>query len=355
MDVNADLGTNTTMINRPLSLVSAICASIAAGMICVLISWRSAATRESLSQLESVRCEIIEDDCEPTSSDGWISRFDRNRCIKIRRTLFQTMIPFGMIRGDVESNHNRITEFDCPTVVVGDEDAVVLSECDRLRVLRCNGGNLTDAGMSRLSHLRLLQDISISAPQVGDDGFRWLPESQSLRSVDFSDSRLSDSSARRLFAMPQLSIIRLSGTRISSLALSAIGGGSRCIILDVSRTRIDIGAAQFITRMSDLAVLNVGETQMNDEAVRELLVHLPNLRSLSVEGCSVSRAAFLPVGQCRLTALNVSGTQLVLEDAIEIARECSSLTTISCRGLAGSGDLFRELDALLGGRRQANE
>jgi len=174
--------------------------------------------------------------------------------------------------------------------------------------------NMTNDAVAQLLEVGSLRQLDVSGSSIDDE----LANSKRIGSwvTDFraADTSLSDRSAELFAEATGLQRLYVSGTHVSRGTLRVLG--STCTRL----THIALGNTDIANQdMRQLAGLQLEELWINGTAVNDrglvALGKCPRLKTLSLEGCSVTGAGLMSMDASKLCRLDLAGTNLLDEGA----------------------------------------
>jgi len=181
-----------------------------------------------------------------------------------------------------------------------------LANCEQLRVLYLEDGNLTDRGIEGIGQHSKLEELWLCNTQITDAALDYLIELPVLRVLDIRGTVISDEGLKRIAAMPNLRMLYLDSATVTDSGIQSLHASKRLMGLwlgDLSSANLDLVAIAAIPQLEQiylkgplitddrLAVLknntkiqrlNVQRcTGLTDESLKTLAT-MPNLKSLGI-------------------------------------------------------------------------
>jgi hypothetical protein len=179
-------------------------------------------------------------------------------------------------------------DFYCDVVhaqvpAANDDDLVLLTEFDGLRVLELEPGEATDDGMQRLAELRHLDGIVLEGGKVTDASLAPLHKLPELKLLTLSMTNVTEAGLDRLKALPELKTLSLAGDNITNAGLDRV------------------------TELPGLVALGLEECNVTDQGF-ENLKQLKTLKSLRLRSVRITEVGLAHLHECRqLTSIDLSG------------------------------------------------
>ena len=149
-----------------------------------------------------------------------------------------------------------IVDADCVFLTVTDDDVRALAEHEPgIESLVLTGTQVTDASIVHLRQMPRLMDLGLGRTRITDSGCEQLAEMTSLEVLVLRDTAITDESLSSLKRLPCLRRLDLRHTFVTDVGLKSLRDSQ------------------------NLKLLLVAETQVSKQAVQELMLHLPGLKS----------------------------------------------------------------------------
>jgi hypothetical protein len=148
-------------------------------------------------------------------------------------------------------------------------------------------GAVSDAALSEISQLEMLEALSIRGREVTDITGRRLALLPRLKRLDLSQTAISNATIESIGSLPRLRVLEIYNTGIDDIGVAKIAELTQLEGLHLSGTRItDRGGVQ-LSRLHRLMELDLSHTSIGDHTLRSL-ARLPLLMSLNVSFTDVT-------------------------------------------------------------------
>jgi hypothetical protein len=189
----------------------------------------------------------------------------------------------------IELEHSRVTDAGLSGLVrlpilesivfrdrdVGEAGFIALAAVTTLRELELTGDTANPA-LPHLGDLRKLEVLKLGYPSVDDRVAPELAKLTSLRTLDLSNTKISDTGLVALADMTSLHELLLSHTRITNRGLAHLSRATKLKSLALDHTDVVDAALVHLARLGGLERLHLADTLVTDAG----LVHLRELTAL---------------------------------------------------------------------------
>jgi len=153
-----------------------------------------------------------------------------------------------------------------------------LEELARLRDLRLDGTQVSDAGAEHLQRLTQLRWLDLIGTQVTDVGLGHLKGLTHLELLSLNQTRIGDHGLEHLKGLTELWVLNLGDTQITDAGLEHLKGLKHLQYLDLAGTRVTAAGLGHLKALTQLKGVQFRRAQVTDEDVRRLQRALPNCK-----------------------------------------------------------------------------
>lgn len=201
------------------------------------------------------------------------------------------------------SRFSHLTSFTLEESPAGNVGLAALAQLplESLTLFRCNAIN--DEGLKIVSRWKKLRSLSLRDMAIRGDFFTELAGLPSLRTLSAVQTMVADAALQHLVDCPQLEELALAQTLVTDNGLEAISRLTNLKRLDLAQTPIsDQGLAQ-LANLKQLEWLNVsGNPGVTDQSTTVLL-NLPELKEVYLDGTSMTQDGLAKLGSRARTVL----------------------------------------------------
>ena len=284
---------------------------------------------------------------------------------------FRTPIDMGILRGGSDNlqfykDLNRIQTWEEISFGTWLDDAMMaeITGQPKLKVLRADESNMTDAGceaigkltslrelhvdqnrftdkgLASLGKLRNLEQLFISQCQFRGSGFEQFENPRSLKRLDIARSELSDESGKWIGRFRNLESLYLYRTKLSDQWLKNVGGLPNVTLFNLAGSQISgEGFRDWPVSMTEVGI-SIDATHVDNKGWRLIKQKFPN-SEITGRGSGMTREILTEiVSQSELSRLDVSDMQLEDEDYKLIAG-CAELKSLTLNGNAISNEQLK--------------
>lgn len=197
------------------------------------------------------------------------------------------------------------------TELKGEDVAVILSQCRKLRCLTIADGAVADDALEsigdlsslkqvvlsgtrvtsevcrRLSGMEQLEYLALDQTCVDDDGIQYLTRLPKLWWLSLEGTKVTSAGVGRLSRAPALDTLLLHSTSIDDTALKRLAESPRLSTLRLDGTRITDRGLQHLAELKSLELIHLNDTKITVSGLKQLR-DLPRLREVTVKGTSIS-------------------------------------------------------------------
>ena len=181
----------------------------------------------------------------------------------------------------------------------------------KLKKLKLEGRNLTNAGLAHLGGLTRLEELHLRNTRITSlEPIRHLT---ALRSLDVVGSPIDDAGLEPVASLRNLEVLRLGGTLVGDAGMAHICGLPKLQELDLDRTRVgDAGLAR-LCELPLIADLSLSQTEVTDQGLLGLAgkLGLTPCENLVVSGPKVTPSGIESL-RSKLPKVQVNATDLKL-------------------------------------------
>ncbi|MCA9174121.1 MAG: hypothetical protein KDB14_06495 [Planctomycetales bacterium] len=166
---------------------------------------------------------------------------------------------------------HRIKRLDLSIRTVHDHELKMIAGMKGLEQLNLTDHRLTDAGLTHLSQLTSLKNLSLgllrAAPpeqRLGDAGLQHLRPLTNLRSLGLRHSGVTDAGLPQLAELPHLNALSLGNTSITDAGVAHLQKFPELNTLGLDGTDITPAAMATLERLPHLEVLDITRTKLKD-------------------------------------------------------------------------------------------
>ena len=217
----------------------------------------------SLSQLQTLnlsRCHWLTDDAAK-----YLEQLKQVRCLRL----------------DATSNHWAHNDHWRSSIQVS-TDSLFWRERMESALGDLRGG-ISDAGLSHVAKLDLLQELSLVMTRVSDAGVQQLAELHHLERLDLSRTGITDEALKHVAKLKRLKSLQLNYVCISDEGLKQIAKLPALEELELRVTNISPDGIRHLRELRSLRKLDLSLNRMNEKTV-EALENFPNLQELDING-----------------------------------------------------------------------
>ena len=201
------------------------------------------------------------------------------------------------------------------------KQALALAEPSALTELNLSGGEITDAGIVRLSEFENLQELSLAGTGITDQGLAGCSHLTNLKTLNLSGTKVTDKGLSEIGQLPNLTTLYLFWTPIGDAGLKQLSALTKLTRLNLRRTEISDEGLAALSGLTSLQVLGLDETKVTDEGLKALLP-LKSLTKLSlVRSTGVTDKGLLLLSRLpSLETVNTHGTKVTRQGSKEFER-----------------------------------
>jgi serine/threonine protein kinase/Leucine-rich repeat (LRR) protein len=230
---------------------------------------------------------------------------------------------------------------------VTDAGLASITGCTHLTWLELSHTPVTDAGLAHLRQLAELRHLGLAGTAVTDAGLAHLTEHRTLLAINLDRTQVTGAGLSHLKGLSNLADLRLNATRLTDAGLALLKDFKGLRHIDVRSTQVTDAGIQRLESLTNLEHLDLQETKVTDQGVARLRQALPNCRIawgdpdrraaewvLSVGGSLrgtpdpgrlFSAGDAIPMGEWKLTMINVTGNARATDDALTVFENCRNL------------------------------
>ena len=174
----------------------------------------------------------------------------------------------------------------------GEVDDAALAQISHLRALEwldVTGRKITHEGLTELGGCRNLRRLYLHDVDLGGHDPTWLSGLVHLESLSLARTGISGKPLRDL-QRDGLRVLNLSGTRVTDDDLAEVAQLKYLEVLALQDTRVSGAGLEKLAGMQRLNVLNLSNSRITDADLRHF-ISMPNLRIVHAAGCSISDRA----------------------------------------------------------------
>ncbi len=160
------------------------------------------------------------------------------------------------------------------------DDAVLetVGSLKNLTTLSLDNCDVTDAGVTRLGGLPLVDLTVYQCPNVTDEGLAVLSRFADLRRLTLRDVKTEGAALNALPEPEKLVSLNLAQTRFDDARARNLARFANLQSLDLSETPVSDASVEFLSTLKRLKTLVVSQTEISPEGVRKLEEALPECR-----------------------------------------------------------------------------
>ena len=204
---------------------------------------------------------------------------------------------YGYINYDIALLVRRVDCVDLNAEVVPENVLQATGRFRDLQGLWLDGCKFTDPGLSHISELSQLKELSLRYSNVTDNGMQHLHKLNSLELLYLSDTGITDAGLSSLRHLTGLTWLELNDTKITDAGLVHLRGLGNLYSLDLNRTAVTDESLHDISRLP-LERQYLAGTRITDQGLRQLS-GLSKLVVLNLTDTSITGAGLVHLGKLR--------------------------------------------------------
>lgn len=170
--------------------------------------------------------------------------------------------------------------------------------------------HITGTGLADLAGLTALEQLTLHAPGVTDDGLVHLKAMTRLRTLDLANTGITGAGFQHLQGATQIEELKLHSTGITDAGLAYLPQWPKLRVLNLSNTDITDSGLAHVDGMNRLEELDLSSCEQITDAGLVALKDLKNLRTLDLpEGIGDAGLVQL-AGLQKLESLNLAGANI---------------------------------------------
>lgn len=240
---------------------------------------------EAIGRLRSVRCLLLSSGGTMTAQGfAMLARLPNLEVLSLRRP------PLASDFGAALRHHAALRQLfieDADSLT--EDDLFVIAGLQQLRKLTLDSEGLTDLHLDRVSQLRNVQTLHLSGNRFTDDGLRLIAGMRQLRvlTIISRNTDITDSTAAALSRLSDLEELTLSAPNVGDGGVAFLAVLKRLRYIDLGRTRVSRRGLAYLGRCSQLEYIGLLQTSVTIEAIRELRP-LRMLMGVGLQGTAIT-------------------------------------------------------------------
>jgi serine/threonine protein kinase len=184
----------------------------------------------------------------------------------------------------------QLQKLEIRTASIGDAFLKSISGLPNLSYLWCYQTDITDSGATYFQNFPKLKQLGLSETQIGDFGLEKI-SALNLEELRLSNTRITPAGLKFLEKMPSLKILLVGRNSIGDAGARAVSKLTKLEHLSLESTNLTNEGLKEILSLKNLTNLDLhGNNQLSNSSL-DILNQLPNLRSLHIGKCGISKSA----------------------------------------------------------------
>ena len=149
----------------------------------------------------------------------------------------------------------------------------------KVRIVKLDGTDVTDAEMEHLIALTTLVELNLNDSHVTDAGLEHLKGLEKLRALELGNTDVTDAGLQHLKELKELVVLELYGTKVTDAGLEQIKEMKlELLFLSLSGTIVTDAGLGHLRGLANLRELWLQDTKVTAEGVKKLQQALPNCK-----------------------------------------------------------------------------